>query len=52
MSEYPRTIDNGAGERLTFLAVRRDDRGEYIDVRTACRPEPGPRCTCTTSSRA
>ena len=42
MSTHPHTIDNGAGERLTFIAVRRDDRGEYIEVRNAVAPGAGP----------
>ena len=42
MSTHPHTIDNGAGERLTFVAVRRDDRGEYIECRNAVAPGAGP----------
>jgi quercetin dioxygenase-like cupin family protein len=42
MSEHPHTIDNGAGEELTFVAVRRDDRGEYLDVRNSVSPGAGP----------
>ncbi len=41
MSDYPHTIDNGAGERLTFVEVGRDDRGEYIDVRNSVAPGDG-----------
>ena len=26
---YPHTIENGGGERLTFVARRRDERGEF-----------------------
>ena len=42
MSTHPHTIDNGAGERLTFVAVRRDDRGEYIEMRNSVAPGAGP----------
>ena len=42
MSAHPHTIDNGAGERLTFVAVRRDDRGEYIEMRNSVAPGAGP----------
>jgi quercetin dioxygenase-like cupin family protein len=41
MTDYPRTIDNGAGERLTFVAVRRDERGEYIECRNSVDPGAG-----------
>ena len=39
---HPHTIDNGAGERLTFVAVREDERGEYIEVRNSVSPGAGP----------
>lgn len=39
---YPRTIENGGGERLTFLGLRRDDRGEYLEARNAVAPGAGP----------
>jgi quercetin dioxygenase-like cupin family protein len=42
LSSYPHTIDNGAGERLTFVAIRRDDRGEYIECRNSVDPGAGP----------
>lgn len=42
MTAYPHTIDNGAGERLTFVALRRDDRGEYLEVRNTVAPGTGP----------
>ena len=42
MEAHPHTIDNGAGERLTFVAVRHDDRGEYIEVRNSVSPGAGP----------
>ncbi|MDQ4025833.1 MAG: cupin domain-containing protein [Actinomycetota bacterium] len=42
MSTHPHTIDNGAGERLTFVAIRRDDRGEYIECRNSVAPGAGP----------
>lgn len=40
--DHPRTIDNGGGERLTFVAVRRDDDGEYLEVHNAVAPGHGP----------
>jgi len=42
MSDYPRTIDNGAGERLTFLGIRSDERGEYAEARNEVSPGSGP----------
>lgn len=42
MFTHPHTIDNGAGEQLTFVAVRRDDRGEFIEVRNSVQPGAGP----------
>ena len=39
---YPHTIDNGGGERLTFVALRRDDQGEYLEVRNSVDPGAGP----------
>ncbi len=43
MDAYPYTIDNGpAGEKLTFVGVGRDDRGEYLEVRNSVAPGKGP----------
>ena len=42
MSDNPRTIENGAGERLTFLGVRSDEQGEYAEVRNEVSPGAGP----------
>jgi quercetin dioxygenase-like cupin family protein len=42
MSDYPRTIDNGGGERLTFVGVRRDERGEFLEARNSVSPGAGP----------
>jgi quercetin dioxygenase-like cupin family protein len=40
---YPRTIDNGAGERLTFTGRRTDPDGrEYLDIRSEVSPGSGP----------
>jgi quercetin dioxygenase-like cupin family protein len=39
---YPHTIDNGAGEQLTFVARRRDERGEYLEGWNAISPGAGP----------
>ena len=42
MGQYPRTIENGGGEHLTFVGVGRDERGEYLEVRNAVDPGAGP----------
>ena len=42
MSGYPHTIDNGAGERLTFSEVRSDERGEYQEASNSVSPGSGP----------
>jgi quercetin dioxygenase-like cupin family protein len=42
MSEQPRTIDNGAGEELTFLGTRTDEQGEYLEARNVVKPGSGP----------
>jgi quercetin dioxygenase-like cupin family protein len=42
MSDHPRTIDNGAGEKLTFVSVGADERGEYMEARNSVSPGSGP----------
>jgi quercetin dioxygenase-like cupin family protein len=42
MSIYPYTIDNGAGEQLTFLRVTRAASGDRVDVEGVARPGAGP----------
>ncbi|MDQ3241191.1 MAG: cupin domain-containing protein [Actinomycetota bacterium] len=42
MSPHPHTIDDGAGERITFVGIRRDERGEYLEVRNSVAPGAGP----------
>ena len=42
MTAYPHTIDNGAGERLTFIARRRDEQGEYLEGHNTVEPGAGP----------
>ena len=42
MPRYPYTIDNGAGEQLTFLGVTRAPNGDRIEVDGAARPGAGP----------
>ena len=39
---YPHTIDNGAGERLTFLRRVPTDRGERLEVENVVGPGAGP----------
>jgi quercetin dioxygenase-like cupin family protein len=42
MSDYPRTIEDGGGERLTFLRRTSDDRGELLEVESRVSPGSGP----------
>jgi quercetin dioxygenase-like cupin family protein len=42
MSEYPRTIEDGSGEQLTFLRRRSDERGELLEVENRVSPGNGP----------
>jgi quercetin dioxygenase-like cupin family protein len=42
MSGYPQTIDNGGGERLTFVGVRHDERGDHLAIRSTVAPGAGP----------
>jgi quercetin dioxygenase-like cupin family protein len=39
---YPRTIDDGAGGRMTFLGVSHDEHGERLDVTSTVDPGAGP----------
>lgn len=41
-SGYPRTIDNGAGERLTFVRRIEDASGDRLEVRSVVAPGAGP----------
>lgn len=41
-TEHPHTIDNGGGERLTFVRVAGDERGEFLEVRNTVSPGAGP----------
>jgi mannose-6-phosphate isomerase-like protein (cupin superfamily) len=42
MFTYPRTIDNGQGEHLTFLRRVATPRGERVEVENLLRPGSGP----------
>jgi quercetin dioxygenase-like cupin family protein len=42
ITQYPYTIDNGAGERLTFVGAGSDERGEYLEARNSVSPGSGP----------
>ena len=42
MSDYPRTIDNGSGERLTFSEPRTDERGVLQEPTNVVSPGSGP----------
>jgi hypothetical protein len=41
---YPHTIENGAGERLTFLRRVQDAAGDRLEVENLVKPGSGPRC--------
>jgi quercetin dioxygenase-like cupin family protein len=41
-SSYPRTVDNGAGERLTFLGRVPGARGERLEAENVVAPGAGP----------
>lgn len=42
MYEYPHTIENGAGEKLTFVRVVPDPAGDYVEVTNEVQPGAGP----------
>ena len=42
MNHFPHTIDNGAGERLTFLRLVPHESGERLEVEMVARPGAGP----------
>lgn len=42
MRSYPYTIENGAGERLTFLGVTRDANGDRVEAEGVAQPGAGP----------
>jgi quercetin dioxygenase-like cupin family protein len=42
MSAYPHTIENGAGERLTFVGRVRDPAGDRLEVENLVKPGSGP----------
>ncbi len=43
MNTYPHTIENGAGEKLTFLGITRDDQGaDRIEAEMRAQPGSGP----------
>lgn len=42
LSTHSHTIDNGAGERLTFVAINSDERGQYIECRNSVASGAGP----------
>lgn len=39
---YPRTIDNGAGERLTFVRRVQDPAGDRLEAENLVKPGSGP----------
>jgi quercetin dioxygenase-like cupin family protein len=42
MTSYPHTIDNGAGERLTFIRRIPDRAGDRLEVENVVSPGSGP----------
>lgn len=42
MYQYPHTIENGHGERLTFVRRTHDENGEYLEVENYVMPNSGP----------
>jgi quercetin dioxygenase-like cupin family protein len=40
--QYPHTIDNGAGERITFLRRVRGPNGDRVEGENVCSPGAGP----------
>lgn len=42
MYTYPHTIDNGAGERLTFIRRVQDAGGDRLEVENVVKPGSGP----------
>jgi quercetin dioxygenase-like cupin family protein len=39
---YPHTIENGAGEQLTFIRLVRDAAGDWLEVENVVKPGSGP----------
>ncbi len=42
LGSYPHTIENGAGERLTFVRLVSDPDGDWLDVENVVTPGVGP----------
>jgi mannose-6-phosphate isomerase-like protein (cupin superfamily) len=42
MNTYPYTIENGAGERITFTGIVRHPAGERIEGEAVAQPQAGP----------
>ena len=39
---YPHTIENGAGEQITFVRCVRDSAGDRLEVENLAKPDSGP----------
>ncbi len=39
---FPHTIENGAGEQLTFVKFVKDNTGDYLEVENIVQPNSGP----------
>ena len=42
MPTYPRTIENGSGEELTFLGITRHPDGDRLEAEAFAQPGAGP----------
>lgn len=42
MNRYPYTIENGAGEVMTFLGVKKNPEGDCLEVENRIQPGAGP----------
>lgn len=42
MQTYPHTIENGAGEQITFRRLVKDPDGDWLDVENLVKPGSGP----------
>ncbi len=40
--QYPHTIDNGHGEKITFLRLVSDPAGDYLELENVVAPNAGP----------
>ena len=41
-NQYPHTIDNGHGEKITFLRLVKDPAGDWLEIEGTAMPNAGP----------